>query len=170
MCRRAASVAVSCALLATTTDALAEEPTTRRWYGYENLVCDGAALALGSLGAGVLASNDDGAKVGIILLGAGLGALAGATYSLCSPIVHLAHRRPAIAAASFGMRLLPGVAVLALQEAGVVPVVVTTGAVAVAAVAVDDFALARESRPAIAFAFTFAPVAGGATLVLGSRF
>lgn len=68
-----------------------EKPLRSRWYGWQTLATDGAAVAL--FATGVAASSGE------------LAAFSGAPFALGGPIVHLAHRRGGAAAASLGIRL-----------------------------------------------------------------
>lgn len=78
------------------TSAPTPAPKTReRWYGWQTLVTDGAAIAmLGAAGSG----SDEQAQKMLLL-----GSLA--TYVLGGPLVHAAHERGGAAGASVGLRL-----------------------------------------------------------------
>jgi hypothetical protein len=61
------------------------------WYGWQILVCDGAAFAVGLIGAGMFVAGHDGgdgalAGTGFVLIATGL-----AGYAFASPIVHWIH-------------------------------------------------------------------------------
>jgi hypothetical protein len=70
-----------------------EKPRKPRWYGWQTLATDGAALT-----ALVLSASTD--QDGSALLGLGL-----AAYVLGGPIVHMAHDRAGVGAGSLGMRI-----------------------------------------------------------------
>lgn len=147
----------------------------RRWYGYANLACDGVALGTGALGLASLAyaatGSNDGPSLGPLLAGIALFGISGLSYLFGSPIVHLAHSRPATAAASFGMRLLPAVPVIALRKANVVPLLVTiTSVMTAAAIGVDDFVLAYDHRPRTTIAVVPSTHGSGAQLLLSTSF
>jgi hypothetical protein len=66
--------------------------TVRRWYGWQTLTLDGAALGV-AVGGSAFVDRD-------VPIVAGLG-----TYALGAPIVHVAHGEPWRAAGSFGLRV-----------------------------------------------------------------
>jgi hypothetical protein len=72
-------------------ESLGDETTATRWYGWQTLAADGAAIGLlattWSVGDGTLA------EAGAVL-----------TYWLGAPFVHVAHERPLTALASTGLR------------------------------------------------------------------
>jgi hypothetical protein len=73
-----------------------------RWYGWQTLTVDGAALVLGLAGAGLGSADGAGLALGGYLLGA--------------PTVHLVHDRAGVGLASLGLRIgapLVGVGVAA---------------------------------------------------------
>jgi hypothetical protein len=71
-------------------------PSKRRWYGWETLMADGiSVLVVPALAVSIDSKGDGGAAV----------AAAAGSYVLAAPIIHLAHGRPGIAAASLGLRL-----------------------------------------------------------------
>lgn len=65
----------------------------KHWYGWQTLIADGASLIVVPLGAAAAGSPE-------VAAGAFIGG-----YLLAAPIIHFAHGRPGIAAASFGLRL-----------------------------------------------------------------
>ena len=71
-----------------------QSPTQSRWYGYQTLATDGAALAFGGLSAGT-----DGRTPREIF-----GTLALGSYLAGAPIVHLSNGHPLKALASLGLR------------------------------------------------------------------
>lgn len=130
-----------------------ERRSAERWYGYQTLLADAGALAV--LIAGV-ATDDRGT-------GQGIQVVAGITFALGGPIVHLAHARPGASLASLGLRLgLPlagalagmGLAALAPDDDGDEYVVGSAlgllGGVA-GAVALDATLVAREPEAVVAF-------------------
>src|SRR5688572_7414027 len=70
-----------------------EKPRKSRWYGWQTLATDGAALTAILLSAS--ADQDGGALVGLGL----------AAYALGGPIVHMAHDRAGVGVGSLGMRI-----------------------------------------------------------------
>ena len=161
---------------------------TTEWYGYQNLIVDGASLALG-IGIG---AEDAGAGVAVFSLG----------YTLGGPTVHWAHGHLERGFASLGLRvgapivtaLLGGLVGLAASPGsdsdGIEAGFVVGGAIGgiagyVIAVAVDDCVLAREpvspppapgtTAASPAPSFTLAPSfsrlrEGGATLGVSGTF
>jgi hypothetical protein len=67
--------------------------TGRRWYGWQTLIADGATVTLVPAVASQL--DSDGTAIAVGMVG---------SYLLAAPIIHLAHGRPGIAAASLGLR------------------------------------------------------------------
>jgi hypothetical protein len=63
----------------------------RRWYGWQTLAFDGAAI--GALALATAAHSEALAAVGLL------------SYALASPAVHVGHHRPLIALASVGLRI-----------------------------------------------------------------
>jgi len=121
------------------------EPPTR-WYGWQTLITDG--VALGSL-AGVIATyrfcwdgacdNTDAALFAATMV---------LSYGAGAPLVHGAHGRWGIAAASLGMRAFPILATVPLYNAGqddTARALLFSGIGA--AMAVDAAVLAREPVP-----------------------
>ncbi len=118
-----------------------EAPT--RWYGWQTLITDG--VALGSL-AGFMATfrlcwdgSCDNTDAGIFLMTSML------SYGAGGPLIHGAHGRWNIAAASFGTRMAPfaGAAVLSGTNEDRAARTLFFGGV-LAAMAVDSAVLARE--------------------------
>ena len=123
-------------------------PPESRWYGWQTLVADGAALTLLS--------------VGISLESSGLAAAGLLGYALGSPAVHVGHARPLTALGSAGLRIaLPATGMLLAPELGncqhdeepslasctTESRVVGTLLGAAVAIALDASWLARESVP-----------------------
>jgi hypothetical protein len=80
-----------------------QAPPKRRWYGWQTLAMDGAALGLGALALGTY----DGRGTG----GALLGSAAISYYALGAPALHLLRDHPGKAVASLSLRVgLPGLA------------------------------------------------------------
>ncbi|MDB4933743.1 MAG: uncharacterized protein JWP87_715 [Labilithrix sp.] len=77
----------------------ARPTSTRRWYGWETLMADGISLVVVPAVAIAVVPSRNGDNGGTAV------GLAAASYALAPPIVHLAHGRPGIAAASLGLRL-----------------------------------------------------------------
>jgi hypothetical protein len=67
----------------------------RRWYGWQPLLTDGLSLSIVPVLAASTGQDSGGPVVGFAV----------ASYLLAAPIVHLAHGRAGIAAASLGLRL-----------------------------------------------------------------
>src|SRR5215467_11328850 len=80
------SIAIALALLVLPAIARADEERETRWYGWQTLLVDGAAIGLG------VATRNAG-----VFLGA---------YALGAPIVHVAHERFGEAAGSLGLRVV----------------------------------------------------------------
>lgn len=79
----------------------------KHWYGWQTLIADGASLIVVPLGAAAAGSPE-------VAAGAFIGG-----YLLAAPIIHFAHGRPGIGAASLGLRLgmpLLGLAAGALAD------------------------------------------------------
>jgi hypothetical protein len=152
-------------------------PTRTVWYGWQPLIADGSAVLLT---AGT-SSDKAAAAFGYAVL---------ADYLLASPIIHLAHDRPATAGASFLLRLgLPVAASVvgySLSSAvtqgkgdddvpgGVVGAVIGFVVGIGAAMAIDDAVLAREEVPVSREGLTLHPSAiatrGGAELGVAGTF
>jgi hypothetical protein len=127
-------------------DYLADEARpTRRWYGWQTLIVDGAAsVALLTLASQSRSSND------------GWLAPVTGTYLLASPIIHVAHGHPGKALLSLGIRgvgpLLIAAAFASGSSSGELGTVngplLVLGVLAIpAAIAVDAAAIAREGTP-----------------------
>lgn len=67
--------------------------TGRRWYGWQTLIADAATVTLVPAVASQLDKDGGAIALGMV-----------SSYLLASPIIHLAHGRPGIAAASLGLR------------------------------------------------------------------
>lgn len=125
----AATLAVSCAVaaparaepapsasLATETQPSERSAPGRRWYGWQTLAIDGAAIGVGLTGAHLL---DDHRAAGVSLGATGL-----LGYSFSGPLVHWAHDRRGAAALSLALRVglpLVSVGVLSGESAGRCP-------------------------------------------------
>jgi hypothetical protein len=87
----------------------ADTPTLKRWYGWETLSLDAAALGLGAMS---FATYDGQGTAGALL---GSGALS--TYAFGAPAVHLLRAQSSKAVTSLGLRI--GLPVLAVGIASV---------------------------------------------------
>ena len=142
----------------------------RRWYGWQTLATDGAALAFVALASNAEKNDSEEA-----LLGA-----AAFTFAVGAPIVHWAHGRGTKGAISLAMRVAtPLVAFGMLQDAektGSSFRFLLGGSLLLAwipsAIAIDAAVLAREEVPrtGVSIAPLVAPSRGGATLGLGGLF
>lgn len=126
----------------------------RRWYGWQTLLLDGAAIALTVGGAGL--DGNDAAQTPA--LGLALG-----TYLAGGPVVHLLHGHPGKAALSLGLRVGVPVTAGAIAAAatqckpeldgeacGMGTVIATIGSAALGAVVasiIDGTAIARDPVP-----------------------
>ena len=126
-----------------------EERPKPRWYGWQTLVADGAALAALMVGASYAAKDSP-------LSGMGLG-----IYLLGAPTVHMVHDRAGVGLASFGMRVAAPVVGAAIgvgmadcdssredrgwcgMNEGAVGLLIGAGA----AIAIDAAVLARKPAP-----------------------
>jgi hypothetical protein len=123
-----------------------DEDGSRRWYGWQTLITDGAALGL-AIGAVAVESNT--AAVASLF-----------SYLLGAPIVHWAHRRVGIGFASLGMRIaspfigtLTGYALeMAISDSrgdfrGLGGAIVGLGLGFIVPVVIDPAVLAFEKKP-----------------------
>ena len=78
-----------------------ESPRTRtRWYGWQTLATDAAAVVLVVAAVSVIAESEGDSSTGTALAYLSLGA-----YALGGPVVHIAHENYGRAAGSFGLRV-----------------------------------------------------------------
>jgi hypothetical protein len=85
----------------------------RRWYGWQTIATDGAAIALFT-GTAFAAAATDVPEGPLVTTGYSLGL---ATYALGGPIVHFAHGNPWRGLGSFGIRVpVPLLAIAASYE------------------------------------------------------
>jgi hypothetical protein len=132
-------------------DPAAGEEPRYRWYGWQTLSTDAAALALA-----LLAGTSSGAGISSSA-GEALGWLALGTYGLGAPAVHFVHRNPGRALGSFGIRLgmpIAGAFAGASLASGCDGFLCEASGAALGlligvggAVAIDAAVLARETKP-----------------------
>ena len=144
-----------------------EGPSGRRWYGWQVMAADLAAIGL--LGAAIGTNHGPAPAV--------LASLGAATFLLVPPLLHLEHGSPGDARASFLLRAVPvvlgivgGVLVARTQDctegcgALVLPVVGLAGSVV--GMVIDWAALSTEPAPRL----SFAPVLGASGRTAGLGF
>lgn len=83
--------------LAVSAGGAVDDSVPRRWYGWQTLALDGAAIGLAFGGARVA---DEHAGLGIALGGSGV-----LLYALSAPTIHWVHRRPFAAGTSLALRV-----------------------------------------------------------------
>jgi hypothetical protein len=84
----------------------------RRWYGWQTLTTDAAAIAL-LVGTFAVTESDDTSIIGPLPTTTyTLGVL---SYALGGPIIHFAHKNPGRGFGSFALRVLVPIAVIALS-------------------------------------------------------
>lgn len=165
-----------CALLSPSRVSHAEpgaEPT--RWYGYQAMIADAAAIGMfyGGISTlkfcfhsqGASGGCDNGAS-GALLLGSF------ATYSFASPVIHLAHGHPGKAGLSFGVRAAPWLLAVPLSQSDgpAAAGLLVTGLFM--AMVIDDGLIAREpvAEPSVRLGAAFDPGNGGAIISFGRAF
>lgn len=120
--------------------ALVARPAVR-WYGWQVLITDLSAEALGGVGLGLLTSRNSGAGIGFVIAAATI-------HGLAAPIIHWAHRRTAIGFLSLGLRVaIPGItAGLTAATNNAFPLVIGS-VLSVTTVILDIAMFARETLP-----------------------
>jgi hypothetical protein len=135
------------------TPQFSEEPPSR-WYGWQTLATDGAAIGL--ISASLATADNNGRNSPSLALAWGaLGA-----YALGAPVMHFVHENPGRGFASFGMRI-GGPVVLGFTGAllencrsgghdlcGLGGALIGTGLGIIGAVAVDAAVFAYDDKPA----------------------
>lgn len=136
--------------------------TVSRWYGWQTLVTDGAAIGL--VTGGIVL--DEASHVSSSVLADGVIGLGVASYALGGPIVHFAHRNPGRAFASLALRIgLPiilgyGAIAIICGDSGEFCglVAIPGGALGIAtAITLDASVLARDQVPVNRAAFSIVP-------------
>jgi hypothetical protein len=166
---------ISCALLWPSAVRAETENEATRWYGYQAMLTDAAAIGMFYGGVSTFRlcfhgeeSNrgcDNGAS-GALLLGSL------ATYSFAAPVIHLAHGHPGKAGASFGIRAAPWLIAVPLSQTespGAAGLFITS---IFMAMVIDDGLLAREpvTEPAVQLGAVVDPGTGGAMISIGRQF
>ena len=166
---------ISCVLLVPRAARAESDERPTRWYGYQAMIADAAAIGMFYGGVATfrfcwhIESSDsacDNGASGALLLGSF------ATYSFASPVIHLAHGHPGKAGASFGIRAAPWLIAVPLSQtesSGAAGLLIAS---VFMAMVIDDGLLAREpvSEPSVQLGAVVDPETGGAMLAIGRQF
>ena len=166
---------IACALFAPRVARAEPEAVPTRWYGYQGMIADAAAIGMFYGGVSTFrfcflswgsSRGCDNSASSALLLGSF------ATYSFASPVIHLAHGHPGKAGLSFGIRAAPWLLALPLSQSdgSAAAGLLVTGLFM--AMVIDDGLLAREpvSEPSLRLGAVFDPGNGGAMISLGRAF